>query len=1016
MVSFFKALEDSFAAPGEPMDANATSKGERNANHGNLEDGPFARSQPGYIGSDGRFARFATPEDGTRAQEALLAKNYQGMSPAKVVQKYAPLQAVGGDNTEQQVRNYVGYAAARLGIDPDQPIPPERRKEFAAAMREFETGKTQKIKFKPYAGSLPQGSGGKTVANATQTPTMVEDITKVGATTAEKTALQAPYQGVANPFETAGVKGAVSTVQNRASLADAILQQATQKSEVLRADALAELDSTVAAKRSLYEHGKETTQALINAATPIFQQRKQIQDRRSEVARMNPFVALVKGVIDPNYNSDALESRDNILKGDLSLLDEEYSHQSKLHEQLVGLTTAESADQQMLYNAQLANVSEDTRLAIQSYEMGGALLDAQMKPFQTDSALVAAQTTQRNNFLSTATTGQINELLQRADVSDSQTVEVAGMPFSKQMIQEEQSRRVEQGYHMASMKLGMQSQNDAIVEQGQERFMKGMNLTDVQQAITNGGIIDGVQFDLTKLGARAAQLREVSQGQAQDAVMQTAGGQWSGLVSNYAQSTKGYGARLGSMFGVVPDQFNIQFRQETNRLVQISSQVKQLTQSGQHEAARQLVASTLPEIQGMFDRRDKMVDDMVTRWAGGNKDLKAIGSSWAQGTQVEPGAAVRGLIYMARNGPPAGMQFSGTSAKIFNTIRSETQKWDNQQVGDDKLKGSKGDRDAVLIQQIQGKLGNLFNSDMLTGILQRAPQTAGMISTNGKRHPFSMVSQESMNTAIDQGDEQGYKVVAQQLTGGNVGTLKQILAEGPKGETWTKLAPTLKGDEQKFGTWVERLKSAQTQGMYQVLDSFRTDAMPFAPSTMLKDLMSRPEFYQAAKNQGLMQERGSMGGFVTSAASSGGFGNEVQNYTTRAINAFNTYRGQKIDSLATKGNALRRQPVARAHFLLKSIPGLTDDDETYLLNAVKGAMWQPSNTELAIAQGERGQSPHDSGGFISKKQWQSIEGTILNQKFDDPRAESLRKKVAPVWKQYHESTEKLIGSSWFGGE
>ena len=46
----------------------------RNNNPGNIEDGRFARSQPGYAGGDGRFARFNSPQDGQNAQVTLLRR------------------------------------------------------------------------------------------------------------------------------------------------------------------------------------------------------------------------------------------------------------------------------------------------------------------------------------------------------------------------------------------------------------------------------------------------------------------------------------------------------------------------------------------------------------------------------------------------------------------------------------------------------------------------------------------------------------------------------------------------------------------------------------------------------------------------------------------------------------------------------------------------------------------------------------------------------------------------------
>lgn len=56
------------AAPGDP----SLPRGIRNNNPLNIEAGTFTSSQPGYVGSDGRFARFETPEAGVAAANTLL--------------------------------------------------------------------------------------------------------------------------------------------------------------------------------------------------------------------------------------------------------------------------------------------------------------------------------------------------------------------------------------------------------------------------------------------------------------------------------------------------------------------------------------------------------------------------------------------------------------------------------------------------------------------------------------------------------------------------------------------------------------------------------------------------------------------------------------------------------------------------------------------------------------------------------------------------------------------------------
>lgn len=116
-------------------------RGMRNNNPGNIKDGPWARRQPGYAGSDGTFARFNSLEQGTAAQESLLGNHYVNgqRSVQDIVLKY-----LGGannpENSTESQRNYVGYVASRLGINPGDPVPPAALPQLAQAMREFENG------------------------------------------------------------------------------------------------------------------------------------------------------------------------------------------------------------------------------------------------------------------------------------------------------------------------------------------------------------------------------------------------------------------------------------------------------------------------------------------------------------------------------------------------------------------------------------------------------------------------------------------------------------------------------------------------------------------------------------------------------------------------------------------------------------------------------------------------------------------------------------------------------------
>lgn len=125
------------ASTATTADASAP-RGVRNNNPLNIEDGDFAQSQPGYAGSDGRFAKFAAPEHGVAAADALL-NTYQtkhGLNTvAGIVGRWAP--SSDGNDTKA----YAAHVASQLGIGPNDPVPPEMRQQLIAAMAQHENGR-----------------------------------------------------------------------------------------------------------------------------------------------------------------------------------------------------------------------------------------------------------------------------------------------------------------------------------------------------------------------------------------------------------------------------------------------------------------------------------------------------------------------------------------------------------------------------------------------------------------------------------------------------------------------------------------------------------------------------------------------------------------------------------------------------------------------------------------------------------------------------------------------------------
>ncbi len=127
---------ESILAVGGDAGSGAAPRSVRNNNPGNIEDGEFARSRPGYAGSDGRFAIFEAPEAGQSAAVALLGsyidRGYNNVG--KIISRWAPKE----DNNDTAA--YVRTVAAKLGVKPAQPIGKERIPDLLAAITAVEGG------------------------------------------------------------------------------------------------------------------------------------------------------------------------------------------------------------------------------------------------------------------------------------------------------------------------------------------------------------------------------------------------------------------------------------------------------------------------------------------------------------------------------------------------------------------------------------------------------------------------------------------------------------------------------------------------------------------------------------------------------------------------------------------------------------------------------------------------------------------------------------------------------------
>jgi len=135
----------------QPENTSGVPRNVRNHNVGNLIDSRWTRSQPGYVGSDGTFAKFESPEAGYAAADRLLQlKGTQGHdTPRSLIKNWAP------DAPE----SYVNAVASALGITPEERMDlsnNEVRRVILGVIRRFEGDRSA-----AEGGRIERKAGGK---------------------------------------------------------------------------------------------------------------------------------------------------------------------------------------------------------------------------------------------------------------------------------------------------------------------------------------------------------------------------------------------------------------------------------------------------------------------------------------------------------------------------------------------------------------------------------------------------------------------------------------------------------------------------------------------------------------------------------------------------------------------------------------------------------------------------------------------------------------------------------------
>ena len=847
----------------------------------------------------------------------------------------------------------------------DRGLGPEGRNYVAAARRESGSG---------------GGAGGGSVT----------DVRSVQATQEEKDRLARPKEfAVVNPFEVDGRAGAASQkVNERRTGLDEYIQAELANLNGEQEAAEEMLRKSNATRAAIRDEVTQRTEQLVSIGKPIFQKRAAISDRIGEIAEMNPFQRFIKGTFDPAYNLDELQGRNRLLDAQLGILEEDYKRLNSYQGVLMDNIAQGTADGMNLFQMLQTHRLQDLQLMGHSVsaaeaEMGGILEDLNL-----ESGIERAQLATIQSTLSQLSLGQLNEAAN--NVVDGVAI-VNGIEVSENFIQEALDNKQDREYNIQARELALQNQQAELAERSMGNIIKTMTPEEINAAVAANGEFQGYQLDIVALTERQQQIRAARVQQTENQEIAGAAGAAPQLIKGFTQQAVLESRRITGLLGTAPTEFTQIQQADILELKKITEGIKQAQKAGNVE---EYLASVGPRIQQLQERRAKVIDRAISTWAGGNKDLARLGTAWMQGTPLNNREAAIGLLTLARDGTPKGVNLTGPAANALRAaeaILRQRDAADANAAADGgfaaAMKGTakkpKGFTDEE-IQQVTAAARSSYNGTLVDDALQSLPE----LTREFTKHPFGKVKGSDFRRAIHLGDEEGYAIIAREM-GVEPGVAKRVFTNGAARERWQTANPGV-----DLGQLESRLLASQTLATFKYLDDIATDG--FSPAAAWADAMADPELQTSIRNQLQANGGNSFGDFVTSAAAGGRTNEQFANYATHVNQAFVSYKNDQARRNRAEATDLWGMPEKRTKFILGAIPGINRAEEDALYKAIR----------QSVPQGFPPVDPLNPNHHQISEGNMAIEAFIMNQKLDDPKLESIRKRAAAGWKDISSTVDR----------
>lgn len=703
----------------------------------------------------------------------------------------------------------------------------------------------------------------------------------------------------------------------------------------------------------------------------LWGRRMEVVERKSELRKMNPLARLFKGLGDSRYNEVDLNAEDADTRERLAAEETRYKMFTEADSTIINHNKAAAENRiegiTAPVDAANLNLASATRLAAAA----GGNLSAIVSTLQTQTQLDTAQNRMKADVLTNHSEAAL-AIAETAAEKNGGLTQINGVELSVSEIRDARlgMRRARISSRMAD--LSAQAGEMELQDHAETQAVESLTAAQRQQALANGGVINGMQLNPTKL---AEQVQKDQQFAAQSAAASMA----PDMTRDYATAANALSevptadlSRLSSL-GAGEDSSVINlFRTFNDTLSRHATAIRAAQAAG---TAAGVIPTLQAELSSLAKARNDTYEQIATRWAGGNPAAARVAKSYLLGENVSQADATKLLIAQARGGAGRTLDLGPGSASTQQYVQQFVTAWDQQLAA----KGAKAN-DVGLIQALSNQLNQRRATHIVDSVFANVPLVAKNVSVNGQPHPLSRIPPADFQAALRHADSVGARNYAAQhnIKVDANSTPKSILAAA---------------NAMKLPNATRDLISAQLQATFSVLDSaFSSNG--FDASAAFADLISRPEFEStAAEASRTPGSRGKFGDYVVNNALGTGGSNEVHTRTQNYRNAYVGWRESRIAAAAsgTLGNTQQSTFLA----LASAIDGITPQQAQALSNFLDK---EPASPLSGLSKASEIERVNSIGSAFARAQMM------------DPELESARKIVLREWPTIVRYTNARLGT------